>query len=160
MAEKVDVYLEEYTEDEFDEFMEAFTKASEMGFSIDDPLYVRVGHFTLENSNQMIRAIRCAADDEHLGFCEIHDTRKDPWELGIHLLERHRGKGVGTAALPLFLDELAVASRESGCDLRHFRAGFVAFRIANPIHGVVCDISGPTVSLFAPRTTEWQRRTP
>lgn len=102
----MEVYLEPYRDETFDDYFEVYLEENSNSI-LGREMQRQIAHASLEASYYIIRAIRHQRTKEHLGYCMIVDTAPRDWEVGIYILERHRHKGVGKAALPLFLDEVS-----------------------------------------------------
>ena len=112
--ELTQVVLEPYNESMFEEFAGAIAQESTLHIDLDDPLQTKVMREQLADANRIIMAIRDERPKEFLGYCEIHDINDAPWELGISLLEMHRGRGVGYAALAQFIPRTARQFDQNG----------------------------------------------
>lgn len=112
--DKARIILEPYDEGMFDEFVEVVMQDNFLNIDLDNPKHVRIMRENLAQENSILMAIRDASSHEFLGYCDAHDTDKHPWELGIKLLERHWGKGIGYGALKEFLPILAEEHKQTG----------------------------------------------
>ncbi len=111
------IILEQYDESMFDEFAEVVLQDSFLKLDMSNPDHVKMMRESLAQENSVLMAVRDADTHEFLGYCNIHDIDKEPWELGIELLERFWGKGIGYGALSVFVPLMAE---------RYGKDGFIA----------------------------------
>lgn len=101
------ILIEPYSDHMFDEFTEIVQQGSLLKIDPNDPGHADSMRRCLTQENSILMAIRDAPTREFLGYCDVHNTDKTPWEIGIKLLNRHQGKGVGYAALSTFIPMVA-----------------------------------------------------
>ena len=102
----MEIYLEPLSEGNFDDYFRIYLE--ENGDSeLPRAMRERAVRSSIDAECFITRIIRQAGTGEALGYCDVHNADEDDWELGIYVRDGHRGQGVGSAALALFLDELA-----------------------------------------------------
>lgn len=101
------IIIEPYRESMLEEFVEVVRQGSLLRLDPDDPSHMESMRSCLTQENSILMAIRDARTRDFLGYCDVHNTDRHPWEVGIKLLERNWGKGIGYKALALFLPSLA-----------------------------------------------------
>ena len=97
-----------------EEFVEVVRQGSILRLDPGDPSQMESMRSCLAQENSILMAIRDVRTREFLGYCDVHNTDREPWEIGIKLLERNWGKGIGYEALTLFVSSLADERGEEG----------------------------------------------
>lgn len=75
----------------------------------DSEFYEQLIEESIYREGTLYRMVVDSESGEFLGECEVHDIRKDEWEIGIKVLKGHWREGVGIRALRLFLAEVREA---------------------------------------------------
>ena len=102
-----DVELVPYEDDLFDRFAEVFAEESLMPLRLDEPGRSDAGKAIFADECAIVRGVLDARTKEFVGYCEIKDTRKDDWEIGIAIFKRHWRKGYGYACVRALMDEVS-----------------------------------------------------
>ena len=105
------VYLEQFTNETFPDFFSVYLDENGEEGAFGRETRERLARRAVDPDRLLVRGIRRAGSGEILGYCEVQNVEDPEWEIGIYVMERHRFKGVGKAAIPLFLDELASMGR-------------------------------------------------
>lgn len=77
-----------------------------MPLRLDEPGRVDAVKAIFSDENAIVRGVVDSLTKEFVGYCEIKDTRKDDWEIGIAIFKRHWRKGYGCSCLRSFMDEV------------------------------------------------------
>ena len=109
----MDIRLEQITDETFPKYFSVYLEENGKDSAFDSELRERIARFSIDPSHSIVRGIWQKDTGEILGYCEARNLDDPEWEIGIYILEQHRFKGVGKAALPLFLDELASFGKHS-----------------------------------------------
>lgn len=97
------VKLVPYMDDMVWKFAEAVGEEGPMPLVPEDVERLKV---ILGDPDTIMRGILDAETGEFVGYCEVHDKRKDDWELGLTILRRHWRKGYGRASMLALMDEV------------------------------------------------------
>lgn len=107
----MDIYLESFNDSTFPDYFTVYLEDNGADSPLPLDLREQVARYAIDPAHAVVRGIRNMGSGEILGYCEVQNIDDPVWEIGIYILEKHRFKGVGKAALPAFLDELASMGR-------------------------------------------------
>lgn len=107
------VYLEQFTDETFSDYFAIYLEDNGEESIFDSELRERIARFSIDPEHSIVRGIWQTETGIAVGYCEVNNLDNPEWEIGIYILERYRFQGVGKAAVPLFLDELAAMGRHS-----------------------------------------------
>ena len=107
------VYLEQFTDGVFSDFYRIYLEEHGEESVFPAQLREKMARHAIDPEHSIVRGIWQTETGAVLGYCEVQNVADPEWEVGIYILERYRFQGVGKAALPIFLDELADTGRHS-----------------------------------------------
>lgn len=107
------VYLEQFTDGAFSDFYRIYLEEHGEESVFPPQLREKMARHAIDPKHSIVRGIWQTETGVALGYCEVQNVDDPEWEIGIFIREQYRFQGVGKAAIPLFLDELAAKGRHS-----------------------------------------------
>ena len=107
------VFLDKFTNGTFPDFFAIYLEENGEDSVFDAETREGIARFAINPEHSIVRGIWQMGTDAAIGYCEVQNIADPEWEIGIYILERYRDQGVGKAAVPMFLDELATMGRHS-----------------------------------------------
>ena len=107
------IKLDKFTDETFQDFFAIYLEENGEESVFEPGLREHIARLAIDPVRSIVRGIWDAESGAALGYCEVQNVKDPEWEIGIYILERYRFQGVGKAAVPMFLDELAAMGRRS-----------------------------------------------
>ena len=109
----LNICLNKFNDDAFMDYYAIYLEEHGEESVFPAQLREKMARHAIDSEHSIVRGIWQTETGDVLGYCEVNNADEPEWEIGIYILEQHRFQGVGKAAIPLFLDELADMGRHS-----------------------------------------------
>jgi len=109
----LEICLNKFNDDTFMDYYAIYLEEHGGESVFPSQLREKMARHAINPEHSIVRGIWQTETGAVLGYCEVQNVDELEWEIGIYVLEQYRFQGVGKAAIPLFLDELADMGRHS-----------------------------------------------
>lgn len=109
----MEICLNKFNDDTFTDYYAIYLEEHGEESVFPHQLREKMARHAIDPEHSIVRGIWQTETGVVLGYCEVQNVDEPEWEIGIFIREQYRFQGVGKAAVPLFLDELAAKGRHS-----------------------------------------------